>query len=114
MAKSSGSLDIAFRALSDPTRRSVVARLADGPATVGELSGHFDMALPSFVKHVRKLEAAGLVATRKSGRVRICSLKRRPFRIIESWIDEQQRLWEERADRLEEFVTTEQDIEDRI
>jgi Predicted transcriptional regulators len=90
-----------------------VARLAAGPATVGELSGHFAMALPSFVKHVRQLETAGLVATRKSGRVRICSLERQPFQIIESWIDEQQRLWAERTDRLEEFVTTEANSEDR-
>ncbi|GAA1363917.1 metalloregulator ArsR/SmtB family transcription factor [Arthrobacter rhombi] len=104
---------IVFRALSDPTRRSVVARSAAGPATVDELSGDFDMALPSFVKHVRQHEKAGLVATRKSGRVRIWSLERQPFQIIESWIDEQQRLWEERADRLEEIVTTEERSEDR-
>ncbi|WP_417235054.1 ArsR/SmtB family transcription factor [Arthrobacter sp.] len=113
MAKCLDSLDIAFRALADPTRRSVVARLAAGPASVGELAGDFAMALPSFVKHVRQLEAAGLVATRKSGRVRICTLERQPFRVVESWIDEQQRLWEERADRLEELVTTEEDSEDR-
>lgn len=113
MAKFPGSLDIAFRALSDPTRRSVVARLAAGPATVGELSNGFGMALPSFVKHVRQLEAAGLVTTRKSGRVRICTLERQPFQYIESWLGEQQRLWEERAHRLEEFVTTEENSEDR-
>lgn len=108
MAKYADSLDLVFRALSDPTRRSVVSRLTAGPATVGELSGRFDMALPSFVKHVRQLEAAGLVATQKSGRVRICSLERQSFQVIETWMDEQQRLWEGRADRLEEFVTTEE------
>lgn len=66
------------------------------------------MALPSFVKHVHQLEAAGLVATRKVGRVRICSLERQSFQAIETWMNQQQRLWEERADRLAEFVATDE------
>lgn len=106
MANYSSRLDDAFHALSDPTRRAVVRRLGTGPASVGELAAPFDMALPSFMKHIRQLESSGWIRTRKSGRVRTCTLERRSFVAIESWLDEQRRVWEGRADRLEHFVTT--------
>ncbi|MFA4929173.1 MAG: metalloregulator ArsR/SmtB family transcription factor [Patulibacter sp.] len=106
MANHSAALDDAFHALSDPTRRAVVGRLGAGPASVGELAAPFDMALPSFMKHIRQLESSGWIRTRKAGRVRTCTLERRSFAAVESWLDEQRRVWEARTDRLEQFVTT--------
>lgn len=109
MANYLAELDETFHALSDPTRRAVLSRLGAGPASVGELAEPFDMALPSFMKHIRQLESSGWIRTRKTGRVRTCTLERRPFTAVESWLDEQRRIWEERTDRLERFVTTEEE-----
>jgi DNA-binding transcriptional ArsR family regulator len=107
MAQYSVALDGVFVALSDPTRRAVIRRLGGGPASVGELAREFPMALPSFMKHVRTLEANGLISTRKSGRVRTCALDPGRLVLVEDWLGEQRRIWEGRADRLEQFVTTE-------
>jgi DNA-binding transcriptional ArsR family regulator len=107
MAQYSPALDGVFVALSDPTRRAVIRRLGVGPASVGELAREHPMALPSFMKHVRTLEANGLIRTKKSGRVRTCALDRRRLVLVEDWLGEQRRIWEERTDRLEQFVTTE-------
>ena len=71
----SSSLDLVFGALADPTRRAVLERLGEGEASIGELAQPFDMALPSLMKHVRVLEAVGLVESQKNGRVRTCRLK---------------------------------------
>lgn len=108
MAQYSAQLDHSFRALADPTRRAVLGRLGTGPASIGELAAPFDMALPSFMKHIRSLENAGWIRTRKTGRVRTCTLERGSFDVIETWLDEQRSIWEGRADRLERFVTTTQ------
>ena len=105
MANHEASLDAVFHALSDPTRRDVLARLVRGPATVGALAAPFDMAMPSFLKHVRLLERAGLIATEKRGRVRRCALRPEAFDAPKRWLLDQQRVWEERTDRLERFVT---------
>ncbi|RZU63628.1 ArsR/SmtB family transcription factor [Zhihengliuella halotolerans] len=86
-------------------------RLGRGPTTVGELASPFEMALPSFMKHIRQLEKSGWISTRKTGRVRMCTLERQPFDAVESWLDEQRRIWEERTDRLERFVATRDDKE---
>ncbi|MGY4859889.1 ArsR/SmtB family transcription factor [Cryobacterium sp. AP23] len=99
-------LDGVFQAVSDPTRRAVLGRLGSGPASIGELAAPFDMALPSFMKHIGSLEKAGLIRTRKTGRVRVCTLERGSFDLIEGWLSDQRRIWEGRADRLERFVTT--------
>ncbi|AYJ50449.1 ArsR/SmtB family transcription factor [Rhodococcus sp. P1Y] len=106
MAQYSNLLDDVFQALSDPTRRAVVDRLGRGPASVSELAEPFDMALPSFMKHVRMLESGGLITTRKVGRVRTCTLQRSPLTTIEEWLHHQQRVWEAHTDRLEHFVTS--------
>ena len=106
MAKYSAQLDGAFQALADPTRRQVLNRLGAGPASVGELAAPFDMALPSFMKHIRYLEKTGWIRTRKSGRVRTCTLERESFEVIETWLSEQRSIWEGRTDRLERFVMT--------
>lgn len=98
------SLDGLFLALSDPTRRAVIGRLSRGPATVTELAAPFDMALPSFMKHLHQLEQSGWIASEKQGRVRTCRLEPRTFAAAQSWLDEQRAVWEGRADRLEAFV----------
>jgi|SRR5687768_12756762 DNA-binding transcriptional ArsR family regulator len=100
MAQYSAQLDDVFVALADPTRRGVIRRLGRGPTSVGELAGAFPMTLPSFLKHVRTLEASGLIHTAKSGRVRTCVLNRERLAVVEDWLAEQRRIWEDRTDRL--------------
>ena len=99
-------LDGIFQALADPTRRAVLGRLGKGPASISELARPFDMALPSFMKHIHSLEGSGLIRTRKAGRVRTCAIERKSFTLVESWLSTQRALWEGRTDRLEQFVTT--------
>ena len=111
MAQYSSKLDGTFQALADPTRRAVLGRLGTGPASIGELAAPFDMALPSFMKHIRYLENSGWIRTRKTGRVRTCTLERKSFDVIEIWLSEQRSIWEDRTDRLERFVITTQDKE---
>jgi DNA-binding transcriptional ArsR family regulator len=94
-----------FHALADPTRRSVLGRLGRGPVSVSELAEPFDMALPSFMKHIRLLEATGLIRTRKEGRVRTCALEQKSLAVAERWLSQQRAVWEARTDRLEQFVT---------
>ncbi|MGW6173084.1 ArsR/SmtB family transcription factor [Arthrobacter sp. NPDC055138] len=113
MAQSSAQLDGVFQALADPTRRAVLARLGAGSASIGELAAPFDMALPSFMKHIRYLQDTGWITTRKTGRVRICTLVPKSFDDVEAWLSDQRRLWEARTDRLEHFVTTTQDVSTR-
>lgn len=105
MAQYSAELDGVFVALADPTRRAVVRRLGRGPVSVGDLAREFPMTLPSFMKHVRTLEASGLIRTAKAGRVRTCTLNRERLVLLDEWLAEQRRIWEERTDRLEQFVT---------
>ncbi|MEZ4236328.1 MAG: metalloregulator ArsR/SmtB family transcription factor [Myxococcota bacterium] len=97
-------VDILLRALADPTRRAVIERLVQGPASVSELAAPFDMTLPSFVRHVRLLEEAGLVHTAKEGRVRTCELAPARLAVVEDWLGEQRRLWEGRLDRFDAYV----------
>lgn len=105
MAQHSARLDGVFIALADPTRRAVIRRLGRGPGSVGELAAEFPMTLPSFMKHVRMLERNGLVHTVKSGRVRTCLLSRERLALVDDWLAEQRRIWEERTDRLEQLVS---------
>ncbi|MCY1033335.1 metalloregulator ArsR/SmtB family transcription factor [Corallococcus sp. BB11-1] len=101
-----------FQALADPTRRAVLARLGLGPASISDLAAPFDMALPSFMKHIHLLEGSGLIRTHKEGRVRTCALEKKPFATVEGWLSSQRALWEGRTDRLEQFVTTAHDKEE--
>ncbi|MGO1768987.1 MAG: ArsR/SmtB family transcription factor [Microbacterium sp.] len=98
-----------FVALADPTRRAVIRRLGEGAASVGELAEPFAITLPSFMKHVRVLETSGLIRTSKSGRVRTCVLNRDRLSLVDDWLAEQRRLWEQRTDRLDQFVTDRQE-----
>ncbi|MCB9676216.1 MAG: helix-turn-helix transcriptional regulator [Alphaproteobacteria bacterium] len=97
-------LDALFSALGDPTRRAILTQLAHGPASVGELASGHAMALPSFMGHLKKLEASGLVATTKEGRVRSCRLVPEALAPVRTWLDEQRELWESRLDRFDAYV----------
>jgi DNA-binding transcriptional ArsR family regulator len=104
MAYSSEALTDTFQALADPTRRAVLAKLCAGPANISELAQPFDMTLPSFMKHVQLLERSGLIKTRKSGRVRTCTLNRRQFKVVEGWLAQQRTLWEARFNRMDAWL----------
>ena len=104
MAKYQAALDATFKALADPTRRAIVAQLARGPAAVSELAKPFDMAMPSLLGHLHKLESAGLVGSRKSGRVRSYWAELAPFDDATKWMLSQRKLWERRLDQLEAFL----------
>ncbi|MBV8652623.1 MAG: helix-turn-helix transcriptional regulator [Alphaproteobacteria bacterium] len=99
-------LDRIFHSLSDSTRRAVVAQLANGPASISDLAQRHHMALPSFMKHIRVLEASELVTSRKTGRVRMCQLRPDALAAAQSWIEQERRVWEARLDRLDAFVET--------
>jgi len=98
-------LDSVFHALADPTRRAVIQQLGRGSATVSELARPFDMALPSFMKHIGVLEASGLIESRKIGRVRTCTLNPAKLAAAERWFNEQRALWESRYDNLDKLLT---------
>jgi DNA-binding transcriptional ArsR family regulator len=100
-----------FQALADPTRRAVLAQLGRGPASISDLARPFDMALPSFMKHIRFLEGSGLIRTRKEGRVRTCAIEKDRLAAVDTWLSAQRAIWEGRTDRLERFVTTIQEKE---
>jgi DNA-binding transcriptional ArsR family regulator len=97
-------LDVALQALANPTRREVVERLGRGAATVSELAGPFEMALPSFMQHLRILEESGLVRSEKRGRVRTVHLRPASLRPLASWLDDQRGIWEQRLDQLDAYV----------
>ena len=112
MAKYSETLDGVFAALADPSRRAVIRRLGSGPASVGELAKSAPITLPSFMKHLRVLEDNGLIRTVKTGRVRHCELDRERFDLVDDWLAEQRLIWEARTDRLELFLTLEEESTD--
>ncbi len=106
MTKHDQRLDTMFQALSDPTRRAVLARLMRGPAAVSALAAPFDMALPTFMQHLARLERGGLIRSEKQGRTRICHAEPAGLAPARDWIEEQRAVWEARLDRLEEFLET--------
>lgn len=99
-------LNAIFYALADPTRRAVVQRLVEGPAPVKELAAPFDMALPSFMKHIGVLEDAGLIASQKKGRVRTCTLNPNQLAAAEKWFGEQRAIWASRYENLDNLLNT--------
>ena len=98
------NLDAVFHGLADPTRRAVITRLAAGPAPVSELAAPHRMALPSFLKHLKVLEEAGLLKSQKAGRVRTCTLQLDTLAQVERWIAERKRFWEQQYDQLEAYL----------
>jgi DNA-binding transcriptional ArsR family regulator len=104
MVQYSPQLDASFGALADPTRRGILVRLGYADAAITELAERFDMTLTGMKKHVRVLEAAGLVTTEKVGRARQCRLGPRRLDDETAWIADYRRMLESRLDRLEAFL----------
>ena len=108
------TLSQTFAALSDPTRRAILARLALGEATVTELAAPFDMSLPGVSKHLRVLQNAGLVVQGRNAQWRPCRLEPAPLQDVAGWVERYRRLWEARLDRMDEYLRSLQPREDRI
>ncbi len=104
MAKHDIELSALFHALADPTRRSMLTRLAQGPAAVTDLAGPTGLRLPTVMRHLSVLEEAGLIATAKDGRIRTCAIVPEAMQPARAWIDEQRAIWERRLDRFEALV----------
>lgn len=105
MAKHDPQLDLLFHALSDPTRRQMLTRLASGPAAVTELASPSGLKLPTILRHLSVLEEAGLVTSQKDGRVRSCAFQPQALAPMRDWLEEQRAIWEARLDRLDDYVT---------
>lgn len=104
-------LDLVFRALGDPTRRELLARLTDGPAMVSELAKPFDMSLPAVGKHLRVLEKAGLIARTITGRVHWCELNPLPLKNAGDWLNHYETFWNETLDALGGYIQDESNNE---
>jgi DNA-binding transcriptional ArsR family regulator len=100
----SDTLDTTFSALADPTRRAILARLASGEATVTELAAPFKMTLPAVSKHLKVLEQANLIVRGREAQWRPCRLNAAPMKDVSEWLAEYRRFWEERFDRLDEYL----------
>ncbi|MGB8365101.1 MAG: ArsR/SmtB family transcription factor [Rhizomicrobium sp.] len=97
-------LSIKFAALADPTRRAILARLALGEASVGELAEPFDMSLPGVSKHLKVLEQAGLITRGREAQWRPCRIEAGALKDVDDWLERYRRLWEERFDRLDVYL----------
>ena len=98
------NLDATFAALSDPTRRAILARLAEGEASVMELAAPFDMSQPAISKHLRVLELAGLVSRGRDGQRRPCRIEAEPLAAANAWIENYRRIWEANYARLDSLL----------
>ena len=105
-------LDAAFSALADPTRRAILARLALGETTVNELAEPFDMSLPNISKHLKVLEGAGLITRSRDAQRRPCRIEPETLKEVSGWIEAYRKLWEERFDRLDDYLKQLQDKEE--
>jgi DNA-binding transcriptional ArsR family regulator len=97
-------LSATFAALADPTRRAILARLRSGERSVTELAEPFDMTLPAVSKHLRVLERAGLIARRRDAQWRPCRIEAGPLKEVADWAQRYRHVWEERFDRLEQYL----------
>ncbi len=97
-------LSTTFAALADPTRRAILARLANGEATVTELAAPFDLSLPGVSKHLKVLQRAGLIEQGRQAQWRPCRLKPEPLRDVAGWIAQYRRHWEESFERLDDYL----------
>src|SRR5512141_448114 len=98
------ALTVTFSALADPTRRAILSRLSEGPATVKELSAPFKISGPAVSKHLRVLERAGLIARGRAAQWRPCRLEAAPLKEVAAWANEYRRFWEASYDRLDEYL----------
>jgi DNA-binding transcriptional ArsR family regulator len=97
-------LSMAFAALADPTRRAILARLAEGEASVTELAEPFDLSLPGVSKHLKVLERSGLIARGREAQRRPCRLEPARLKEVADWVDRYRRFWDESLDRLDEYL----------
>lgn len=97
-------LDETFAALANPTRRAILARLAEGVATVNELAEPFELQLPAISKHIKVLERAGLILRGREGQYRPCALDAQPLERVSSWIEQYRPIWEGRFDRMDDYL----------
>jgi DNA-binding transcriptional ArsR family regulator len=97
-------LSAKFAALADPTRRAILARLARGETNVGDLSKPFDMSGPAISKHLKVLERAGLIARGREAQWRPCRLQATALKEVDDWLEQYRRMWEERLDRLDDYL----------
>ena len=102
-----GALDEIFGALADPTRRAIVARLAEGPCSVSNLAAPFPISAPAITKHLAVLERAGMIARWKTGRVNYCRLVADPLGRAGAWIEQHRTFWEQQLDALEDYLDRE-------
>jgi DNA-binding transcriptional ArsR family regulator len=98
------SLSTTFAALADPTRRAILGRLISGAASVTELAEPFDMSLPAVTKHLKVLQRAGLISRGREAQWRPCHLEARPMREAADWMEPYRRRWEQRLDRLDDYL----------
>lgn len=101
----SDPLSATFAALADPTRRAILARLADSEATVGELAEPFDISLPAISRHLKVLQAAGLISQGREAQRRPCRLEPEALRAVEGWLTYYRRFWTEGFDKLEAYLS---------
>jgi DNA-binding transcriptional ArsR family regulator len=104
MTVTEDQLDATFTALADPTRRTIVARLARADATVNELAAPFDLTLPAISKHLKVLERCGLISRTRHAQFRPCHLEGEVLDAALSWIEENRRVWQQRFDKLDEHL----------
>jgi len=106
MPMPSDRLSTTFAALSDPTRRAILARLALGQTSVNELAEPFAISLPAVSKHLKVLERAGLITRGRDAQMRPCKIEATALKEADDWLEEYRRLWEQRLDRLDDYLKT--------
>jgi DNA-binding transcriptional ArsR family regulator len=106
-------LSVTFAALADPTRRAILARLAKGETTVGELAEPFEMSLPGISKHLKVLQRAGLIEQGRHAQWRPCRLQAEPLRKVAHWVGQYRRHWEESFERLDTYLRELHDDQDQ-
>ena len=101
---STEQLSLTFAALADPTRRAILAHLAEGEASVSELAKPFKMSLPAISKHIKVLERAGLIVRGREAQWRPCQIQAQPLKEAADWIEQYRQLWEQRLDQLDDYL----------
>ena len=104
MRSDNDQLSKTFAALANSTRRAILARLAQGEATVNELAEPFDMSLPAISKHIKVLERAGLIVQGQKAQYRPCTMNATPLKEISNWTEQYRHIWEERFDQMEDYI----------
>ena len=106
-------LDETFSALANSTRRAILARLADGEASVNDLAAPFDLTLPAISKHIKVLERAGLITRGRRAQFRPCTIDAAPLAQIADWADQYRHIWDDRFDRMDDYVQNLQKTQDK-